>query len=99
MKLIGTRRIRTTAYHPIANRLVERFHRQLKSALKCLTDTTHWIKALPLILLGIRTTLKQDLKCTPAELVYGTTLCLPSEFFLSDPFNMILLTLHHMLHN
>ena len=87
MKLIGTQRIRTTAYHPIANGLVERFHRQLKSALKCLTDTTHWTKALPLILLGIRTTLKQDLKCTPAELVYGTTLRLPSEFFSSDPFN------------
>ena len=28
--LLGTRRIRTTAYHPIANVLVERFHRQLK---------------------------------------------------------------------
>ena len=28
---LGTTRIRTTAYHPIANGLVERFHRQLKS--------------------------------------------------------------------
>ena len=34
MKLLGTKRIHTTAYHPIANGLVERFHRQLKSALK-----------------------------------------------------------------
>ena len=25
---LGTTRIRTTAYHPIANGLVERFHRQ-----------------------------------------------------------------------
>ena len=27
--LLGTKRVRTTAYHPIANGLVERFHRQL----------------------------------------------------------------------
>lgn len=46
MQLLGTHCIRTTAYHPIANGLVERFHRQLKGALKCLTDSTHWSKAL-----------------------------------------------------
>ena len=80
MHLLGTKRIRTTAYHPIANGLVERFHRQLKGALKCMPDTTHWTKALPLILLGLRTTVKQDLKCTTAELVYSTTLRLPGEF-------------------
>ena len=34
MKLLGTKRICTTAYHPIANGLVERFHRHLKAALK-----------------------------------------------------------------
>ena len=83
MRLLGTQRIRTTSYHPIANGLVERFHRQLKGALKCLPDPTHWTKALPLVLLGIRTTIKRDLKCTAAELVYGTTLCLPGEFFTS----------------
>ena len=32
---------------------------------------------------GIRTTIKQDLKCTAAELVYGTALRLPGEFFTS----------------
>lgn len=32
--LLGTQRIRTTAYHPAANGLVERFHRKLKSSLK-----------------------------------------------------------------
>jgi len=81
MHLLGTNRILTTAYHPIANGLVERFHCQLKGALKCMSDPTHWTKALPLILLGIRTTIKQDLKCTSVELVYGTTLRLPGEFF------------------
>lgn len=60
---------------------MERFHRRLKGALKCLTGSTHWTKALPMILLGIRTTLKQDLKYTTAEMVYGNTLRLPDEFF------------------
>jgi len=45
--------------------------------------------SLPLILLGIRTALKQDISSTAAELVYGTTLCLPGEFFQlpPDPFD------------
>jgi len=34
-----------------------------------------------MILLGIRTSLKTDTRCTTAELVYGTTLRLPGEFF------------------
>ena len=33
------------------------------------------------MLLGVRTQLKDDLHCTAAELVYGTTLRLPGEFF------------------
>ena len=82
MHLLGIQRICTTSYHPIPNGLVERFHRQLKSAVKCLPDPTHWTN-LPLVLLGICTTIKQDLKCTAAELVYGTTLRLPGEFFTS----------------
>ena len=81
MKLLGSKCTRTTAYHPSANGLVERFHRQLKAALKAIPDTTHWVKAWPLIMLGIRTTVKQDMQCTSIELVYGTTLRLPGEFF------------------
>ena len=50
-----------------------------------------------MILLGIHTTLKDDLQCTAAELVYSTTLQLPGEFFDSstvedavpDPFNYV----------
>lgn len=77
MQLLGVKRTRTTAYHPIANGLVERFHRQLKASLKCQPNPTQWVDGLPLVLLGIRTTLKQDLHCSSAELVYGTTLRLP----------------------
>ena len=95
MKLLGTKRIRTTAYHPIANGLVERFHRQLKAALKAQPNADNWVDHLPMVLLGIRTALKEDLHCSAAELVYGTTLRLPAEFFDSnsskdlDPVNYV----------
>ncbi|KMQ83669.1 pol polyprotein [Lasius niger] len=79
-KLLGIDRIRTTAYHPQSNGLIEEFHRPLKSALKCY-KTDKWTDALPVILLGLRTALKEDLKCSSSELLYGTTLRLPSEFF------------------
>lgn len=77
-QLLGIHRQRTTAY-PAANGMVERFHRQLKTALKSYPQPHLWLDALPLILLGVRTALKQDLKCTTAEMVYGTTLQLPGK--------------------
>ena len=52
---LGTTRIRTTAYHPASNGLVERLHRQLKSSLMTY-DGPRWTETLPLVLLGIRPT-------------------------------------------
>ena len=81
MLLLGSTRIRTTAYHPCTNGMVECF-RQLKASLKsCPPPTVRWTDSLPLILLGICAALKQDLNCSTAELVYGTTLRVPGEFF------------------
>ncbi len=34
MHLLGSKHIRTTAYHPAANDFVEGFYRQLKAVLK-----------------------------------------------------------------
>ena len=39
---LGTKRTRTTSYHPCANGLVERFHRQLKASLKASSNSTKW---------------------------------------------------------
>ena len=63
---------------------MECFHCQLKVALKATPELTHWVKALTLVLLGIRAGLKQDINCSTAELVYGATLRLPGEFFSTD---------------
>nr|VZI12561.1 unnamed protein product [Spirometra erinaceieuropaei] len=79
-RLLGCAHITTTAYHPASNGLVERLHRQLKSALMSQTESATWSVNLPLVLLGIRSSVKEDIQCTAAELVYGTPLRLPGEF-------------------
>ena len=40
-----------------------------------------WIDALPIVLLGLRSSLKKYIGSTVAELTYGTTLRVPGEFF------------------
>lgn len=85
--LIGARHFRTTAYHPAANGIIERLHRQLKAAIMCHT-TLQWTEALPLVLLGMRSAWKEDLQTSAAELVYGEPLCLPGQFLSpSDDFS------------
>lgn len=76
----GFRHIRTSPYHPQANGLVERLHRPLKAALAA-HNYTQWTKSLPTVLLALRSIVKPELGCSPAEMVYGTTLRLPGEFF------------------
>lgn len=78
---IGAKQNRTTPYHPASNGMIERFHRTLKAALMC-KSSTPWTQLLPSVLLGLRTSLKEDIGCSPAELLYGTTLRLPGEFFV-----------------
>lgn len=60
--------------------MIERWHRSLKAAIMCY-KTKDWCAVLPLILLGLRSTFKEDLKSTPAEMLYGTTISLPGQFF------------------
>ncbi|KFD63903.1 hypothetical protein M514_23894 [Trichuris suis] len=55
--------------------MVERLHRQLQGALAAHAVVSRsWIDAFSLVLLGLRCTVKQDLRHAPAELVYGTPL-------------------------
>ncbi|GFR83290.1 Gag-Pol polyprotein [Elysia marginata] len=79
-KLLGIDTNTTTAYHPQANGMVERLHRQLKAVLKARTTGPGWFDELPMVLLGIRSSWRVDTDCSPAELVYGTTLRIPGEF-------------------
>lgn len=80
-KNFGIRVSHCNAYHPQSNGIIERWHRSLKQAIRCHTSV-HWTQALPSVLLGLRTTFKKDLNCSPAELVYGEALRLPGQFFI-----------------
>ncbi|BHF80129.1 hypothetical protein SprV_0702325300 [Sparganum proliferum] len=85
LSFLGCTRIRTTAYHPAANGMVERFHRQLKASLRAADDPENWTDHLPLVVLGIRSSLKSDLDCSAAELVFGATVRLPGQMISPTP--------------
>ena len=84
--MLGSVKLRTTAYHPQANSLVERFHRTLKQSLRASLDASRgdWTQRLPLILLSLRTALRQDDQLTPAQIVYGTNLRLPVDLLIKS---------------
>ncbi len=94
-KLLGTQKMHTTAFHPQANGIIERWHRTFKNAIKC-NATNRWMEVIPTILLGLRSIILENLNATPSELVYGTSLRLPFHFFetakpntLADPFTFV----------
>nr|BDT63073.1 MAG: reverse transcriptase [Trachysalambria curvirostris nimavirus] len=83
-QLLGVTLHFTTAYHPQSNGLVERWHRSLKTALTARCTTATWTSQLPWVLLWLRTTPKEDLQHSAAEMVYGQPLVVPGEFFPAD---------------
>nr|VZI04556.1 unnamed protein product [Spirometra erinaceieuropaei] len=87
-KLLGCAHITATAYHPASNGLVQCLHHKLKSALMSQTESASWSDNLSLALMGIRSSVKEDIQCTAAELVYGTPLRLPDEFVRSSTTNI-----------
>ncbi|GFY61071.1 integrase catalytic domain-containing protein [Trichonephila inaurata madagascariensis] len=42
---------------------------------------TRWTQVLPFVLLGLRSVIKEDINATATEMVYGTTIRLPIDFF------------------
>ena len=72
--VVGFNRLRTTAYHPQTNGMIERMHRTIKTALKSRKE--NWLTALPIVLLGIRNTLNEN-GISPFTAVTGTSLLIP----------------------
>ena len=85
LSYIGCSRVRTTAYHPQSNGLIERFHRRLKEGIKARSSDS-WVQVLPSILLGIRTAVRDDTDCSPSEMLYGTALRLPGDLISPESF-------------
>ncbi|GFS45269.1 integrase catalytic domain-containing protein [Trichonephila inaurata madagascariensis] len=77
--MLGIQRIRTTPYHPSLNGMAERLHRTLKQTIRC--HDAKWTDSLPVVLLGLRACIKEDLNASCAEMVFEKTIVLPGEFF------------------
>ncbi|GFV81186.1 retrovirus-related Pol polyprotein from transposon 412 [Trichonephila clavipes] len=77
----------TTSYHPQCNGKVERLHRTLKGAIKA-HNNIRWTESLPTVLLGLRAAIRPDISYTIAQMVYGTSIKLPGEFFDPPTINM-----------
>ena len=74
-----------TAFHHQSNGMVERFHRQLKNSL-CARLVSSWFEHLPWVLLGLRTSPREDSATSASEAVYGSLLTLPGQFLeVQDP--------------
>lgn len=73
-KIVGFHRLRTTAYHPQCNGLIERAHRTLKNAIKAKNKS--WLSSLPVILLGLRS-IPNESGYSPFTAVTGTSVLLP----------------------
>ena len=78
-KRLGIIHITTTAYHPQANGLVERFHQQLKDSMRARLVASDWLSHLPWVFLGLPATPKEDHNVSATELLYSVPLALPGE--------------------
>jgi hypothetical protein len=95
-KVIGFHRVRTTAYHPQSNGILERFHRTLKAAL--MAHKEDWIIALPIVCLGLRC-IPNENGISPFTAMTGSTILAPASFFdSSSPSNSSQLDAIRTLH-
>uniref|UniRef100_A0A6P6Y5I5 Uncharacterized protein LOC113793863 n=1 Tax=Dermatophagoides pteronyssinus TaxID=6956 RepID=A0A6P6Y5I5_DERPT len=84
-KYLGVHHIATTSYNPQANGLVERFHRYLKDSLTAVSNRNDWIYRLPVVMLSIRSSVKEDLGFSSAQILYGQNLILPGDLATVTP--------------
>ena len=97
-EMIGFHRLRTCAYRPQSNGMIERFHRTLKTALKARKED--WLKSLPIVLLGIRA-MPNESGNSPFTAVTGSMLlcpklCLEDQSTPSSSFRLIRELAQHM---
>jgi hypothetical protein len=60
--------------------MVERLHRHLKEALRARGAIATWDAELPWVLLGLRSSPREDTNLSPAQVLYGTPLVLPNQY-------------------
>lgn len=79
-ELFGIHHIKTCSYNPKANGLIENYHRKLKNSLRALRDD-RWLDRLLLVILAWNNAVREDGLFSPSQIVFGSQLLLPGDFF------------------
>ena len=83
-KLIGFYRLRTTAYHPQTNGMIERVHRTLKTAITARGNS--WLLSLPIVLMSLRS-IPNESGFSPFTAVTGSNMLMPQIMIDNDSEN------------
>ena len=72
-QMLGIRGIRTSAYHPQTDGMVERYIATFKAGLKKYVDKfpNEWNKAIPYVLFACRSVIHQSTGFSPFEIIFG----------------------------
>ena len=94
-KLLGIKKVCTTAYHPQTDGLVERYIRTLVDMLSKKVEQSgkDWDKQLPYVLFAYRTSSQESTKASPFFLLYGRNPKLPTTAALNPPVDRVTLNL------
>ena len=86
-KILGIKKLNTTAYHPECDGMVERFNRTLKTSLRkhAATYGNQWDKYLYGVLYAYRNIPQESTGEKPSYLLYGMDLHTPSEAAILPP--------------
>lgn len=84
---LGIKKINTSSFHPQSDGVCERLNGVLINSLSHLVSNTHedWCRHVPFALLAHRTTIHSATGETPAFLLYGRDLTLPTELLSQPP--------------
>ncbi len=86
-KLMGIKKVNTTAYHPQTDGLVERFNRTLTDMLAKTVEKggKDWDRRLPYVLFAYRSSPQESTKESPFFLLYGRDPKLPTQSTMVPP--------------
>ena len=88
--MLGIKHLRTTAYHPASNGIVERYHRQLKAAINRLRERMSEIRPLPTSQHGEKKTFMfRDLETSPYVFVRHDAIGGPLQPPYDGPYQVI----------